>query len=48
VMVTHDLGVASSLSRAIHMRDGHIVADGPSATVIDAFRAMEMERASLC
>jgi putative ABC transport system ATP-binding protein len=48
VMVTHDLGVASSLSRAIHMRDGRIVADGPSAKVIEAFRAMETERSSLC
>jgi|JI10StandDraft_1071094.scaffolds.fasta_scaffold32936_3 putative ABC transport system ATP-binding protein len=48
VMVTHDLGVASQLGRAIHMRDGHIVADGPSGAVIEAFRAMEMERNSQC
>ncbi|WP_437989318.1 ABC transporter ATP-binding protein [Sorangium sp. So ce145] len=45
IMVTHDLGVARSLSRAIHMRDGHIVADGPSADVVSAFHAGEMEAA---
>ncbi|MGK3992914.1 ABC transporter ATP-binding protein [Sorangium sp. So ce1024] len=45
VMVTHDLGVARSLARAIHMKDGHIVADGPSATVVSAFHASEMETA---
>ncbi|WP_438013729.1 ABC transporter ATP-binding protein [Sorangium sp. So ce315] len=43
VMVTHDLGVARSLARAIHMKDGRIVADGPSATVVSAFHASEME-----
>ncbi|WP_437766567.1 ABC transporter ATP-binding protein [Sorangium sp. So ce281] len=45
IMVTHDLGVARSLSRAIHMRDGHIVADGPSGDVVSAFHAGEMEAA---
>ncbi|WP_437972804.1 ABC transporter ATP-binding protein [Sorangium sp. So ce295] len=45
IMVTHDLAVARSLSRAIHMRDGHIVADGPSADVVSAFHAGEMEAA---
>ncbi|WP_437774389.1 ABC transporter ATP-binding protein [Sorangium sp. So ce1097] len=45
VMVTHDLGVARSLARAIHMKDGRIVADGPSATVVSAFHASEMESA---
>ncbi len=34
VMVTHDLGVATSLKRAIQMRDGHIVADGAASDVI--------------
>ncbi|WP_437963638.1 ABC transporter ATP-binding protein [Sorangium sp. So ce260] len=43
VMVTHDLGVARSLARAIHMKDGRIVADGPSSTVVSAFHASEME-----
>lgn len=42
VMVTHDLGIAKSLSRAIHMRDGHVVADGPAAEVVTAFHASEM------
>ena len=39
IVVTHDLAVARTLSRAIQMRDGHIEADGPSATVVDAFLA---------
>jgi putative ABC transport system ATP-binding protein len=42
VMVTHDLGVARSLSRAIHMRDGHIVADGRASQVVADFHASEM------
>lgn len=37
LMVTHDLKVARSLQRALHMKDGLIVADGPSAIVVDAF-----------
>ncbi len=37
VMVTHDLGVAKSLGRAIQMRDGHIVADGVARDVVGAF-----------
>jgi putative ABC transport system ATP-binding protein len=37
IMVTHDLVVARTLDRALHMRDGRIVADGPSATVVDNF-----------
>jgi putative ABC transport system ATP-binding protein len=45
VMVTHDLGVARSLSRAIHMKDGRIVADGPAGAVVAAFHASEMEAA---
>ncbi|AUX44598.1 ABC transporter ATP-binding protein [Sorangium cellulosum] len=43
VMVTHDLGVARSLARAIHMKDGRIVADGPASAVVAAFHASEME-----
>jgi putative ABC transport system ATP-binding protein len=39
VMVTHDLGVASSLSRAIRMKDGRIVADGPAPRVVAEMRA---------
>jgi len=39
IIVTHDLAVARTLSRAIQMRDGHIEADGPSATVVDDFLA---------
>ena len=42
VMVTHDLGVARSLSRAIQMRDGHIVADGRASQVVADFHASEM------
>jgi putative ABC transport system ATP-binding protein len=46
LMVTHDLGVARSLARAIHMRDGRIIADGSSSAVIGAFHEAEMESAS--
>jgi putative ABC transport system ATP-binding protein len=37
VMVTHDLGIAKQLGRAIQMRDGVIVADGPAAEVVSRF-----------
>jgi putative ABC transport system ATP-binding protein len=47
VMVTHDLAVAGSLSRAIHMRDGHIVADGRANEVVSKFHEGEMESVSL-
>jgi putative ABC transport system ATP-binding protein len=43
LMVTHDLAVARSLARAIQMRDGHIVADGPASAVVASFHASEME-----
>jgi putative ABC transport system ATP-binding protein len=46
IVVTHDLGVARALGRAIHMRDGHIVADGRAADVVSAFHASEMETAT--
>jgi putative ABC transport system ATP-binding protein len=37
IIVTHDLGVARSLSRVISMRDGHIVGDGdPNSVTLDA------------
>jgi putative ABC transport system ATP-binding protein len=37
IMVTHDLVVARTLERALHMRDGEIVADGLSGAIVDAF-----------
>lgn len=37
VIVTHDLAVARTMGRAIQMRDGAIEADGPAATIVDAF-----------
>ena len=37
IMVTHDLVVARALERALHMRDGQIVADGRSEAIVDAF-----------
>jgi putative ABC transport system ATP-binding protein len=37
IVVTHDLVVARSLSRALQMKDGLIVADGRSDEVVDAF-----------
>jgi putative ABC transport system ATP-binding protein len=40
-MVTHDLGVARSLGRAIQMRDGVIVADGRAAEVVSKFSESE-------
>lgn len=46
LMVTHDLGVARSLSRAIQMRDGQIVADGRASVVVSAFHESEMEPVS--
>lgn len=45
VMVTHDLVVARSLQRALHMRDGRIVEDGPSAVVVDKFVQLAEEEA---
>ncbi len=45
VMVTHDLVVARSLHRALHMRDGRIVDDGPSAVVVDNFIHLSEEEA---
>ncbi|MFO0555744.1 MAG: ABC transporter ATP-binding protein [Polyangiaceae bacterium] len=37
IMVTHDLGIARSLHRAIQMRDGRVVADGLASAVVSAF-----------
>jgi putative ABC transport system ATP-binding protein len=45
LMVTHDLAVARSLSRAIQMKDGQIVADGRASVVVSAFHEAEMEGA---
>ncbi len=35
ILVTHDLGVARTMVRALRMRDGRIHADGPAAEVVD-------------
>jgi putative ABC transport system ATP-binding protein len=43
VTVTHDLAIARSLSRAIRMKDGRIVADGNAQTVVAEMHANEME-----
>jgi putative ABC transport system ATP-binding protein len=45
IMVTHDLAIARSLSRAIRMKDGRIVADGDAAGVVAEMHADEMELA---
>jgi putative ABC transport system ATP-binding protein len=37
VMVTHDLGIARHMKRAIILRDGKIIADGPSGPTVDQF-----------
>ena len=42
IMVTHDLGVAATLKRALAMRDGQIEADGPAAAVVDDIRRAEL------
>ena len=43
VMVTHDLSIASALSRAVRMKDGRIVADGSAAAVAREMHASELE-----
>ena len=45
VMVTHDLGVARAMDRAMWMRDGRIEDDGPSGRVVTAFAAAHGEAA---
>ncbi|MCA9535785.1 MAG: ABC transporter ATP-binding protein [Myxococcales bacterium] len=45
IMVTHDLGVASSLRRALAMRDGRIESDGPAAAIVDEIRRSELAHA---
>ncbi len=35
IVVTHDLGVARNLGRALAMRDGRIEMDGPAPSVVD-------------
>ena len=45
IMVTHDLGVASSLRRALAMRDGRIESDGPAATIVEEIRRTELAHA---
>ena len=39
LVVTHDLVIARSMQRALHMRDGKIVDDGPAGTVVDGYLA---------
>jgi putative ABC transport system ATP-binding protein len=45
VTVTHDLGIARAMSRAIRMKDGRIVADGNAADVVADMHASELEAA---
>jgi putative ABC transport system ATP-binding protein len=42
IMVTHDLSVASTLKRALTMRDGRIEGDGPAAAIVDEIRRGEL------
>jgi putative ABC transport system ATP-binding protein len=46
IMVTHDLAVARTLERAMHMIDGRIVSDGPSGAVVDRF--IEVSEGATC
>jgi len=39
LVVTHDLQIARRMQRALHMRDGRIVDDGPAGRVVDAYLA---------
>ncbi len=39
VMVTHDLAIARQLGRVVYLRDGRVVADGPSHAVVDRMLA---------
>lgn len=49
LVVTHDLGVAQRLQRAIRIRDGKIEADGPSDEVLGPEqRISAIERPSAC
>ncbi|MGD8858781.1 MAG: ABC transporter ATP-binding protein [Myxococcales bacterium] len=49
LVVTHDLQIARRMQRALHMRDGHIVDDGPAAQVVDAYLArISPEDADAC
>ncbi len=41
IVVTHDMGIARRMARAIRMRDGIIEADGPSAEVLAGVTAGE-------
>ena len=41
IMVTHDLGIARSLGRAIAMRDGRILMDGPGPEVVARYDELE-------
>jgi putative ABC transport system ATP-binding protein len=43
IIVTHDLGIARGLARAIRMKDGRIVADGSAAQVVAEMHASELE-----
>jgi putative ABC transport system ATP-binding protein len=36
ILVTHDLAVARQMTRALRMKDGHIVGDGPAPEVVAA------------
>jgi putative ABC transport system ATP-binding protein len=45
IMVTHDLSVASSLKRALAMRDGSIEADGKATVIVDEIRRAELAHA---
>jgi putative ABC transport system ATP-binding protein len=47
VIVTHDMAIARSLSRALAMRDGRIEADGPSGEVVDAAVAAQVVAAQV-
>jgi putative ABC transport system ATP-binding protein len=48
IMVTHDLGVARVMQRALHMHDGHIVADGDPVAITEAFVDTQAQSTPSC
>ncbi len=48
IMVTHDLSVARAMNRALHMRDGRIIADGDPVAITEAFVDVQSQRTPSC
>jgi len=44
IMVTHDLHIARSMDRAIALRDGRIMLDGPATEVVEKFDQLNLDK----